>query len=146
MFDIVLMKSKSDKNHMSKETETLKETQGVLKESTSIINPVFRIEGNLSEFAYCNYVSVPTFGRYYFVNDITSIRNGIIELSCHVDVLTSFANEIKANTGIVRRQENKWNLYLNDGSFKVYQNPDVLTKEFPSGFSAQEFVLAIAGS
>ena len=146
MFDIVLMKSKSDKNHISKETETLKETQGVLKESTSIINPVFRIEGNLSEFAYCNYVSVPAFGRYYFVNDITSVRNGIIELSCHVDVLTSFANEIKANTGIVRRQENKWNLYLNDGTFKVYQNPDVLTKEFPAGFSAQEFILAIAGS
>lgn len=146
MFDIVLMKSKSDKNHISKETETLKETHGVLKENTSIINPVFRIEGNLSEFAYCNYVSVPAFGRYYFVNDITSVRNGIIELSCHVDVLTSFTNEIKANTGIVKRQENKWNLYLNDGTFKVYQNPDVLTKEFPSGFSAQEFVLAIAGS
>ena len=65
---------------------------------------------------------------------------------CHVDALTSFANDIKANTAIIKRNENKWNLYLNDGTFKIYQNPDVLTKEFPSGFNAQEFILAVAGS
>lgn len=146
MFDIILQKNKSDKNQLIKDVEEIKTTQGILKETTSIINPVFRIEGNLSEFAFCNYISVPAFGRYYFVNDIVSVRNSIVELTCHVDVLTSFANDIKSNTAIIKRNENKWNLYLNDGTFKIYQNPDVLTKEFPSGFNAQEFILAVAGS
>ena len=77
--------------------------------------------------------------------NIRSIRNGLVEFSCHVDVLSSFATDIRNNIGVVKRQENKWNLYLNDGSFKVYQNPNVLTKAFPSGFTTQELVLAVAG-
>ena len=74
-----------------------------------------------------------------------SIRNGLVEISGVVDVLTSFASGIRANRGIVAKQENDWNLYVNDGTFRVYQNPMVLTKEFPSGFSTSEFVMAIAG-
>lgn len=60
-------------------------------------------------------------------------------------MLDSFKTEIKANTGIIERQQNKWNLYLDDGTFKLYQNPLVLTRLFPSGFSAEEWILAVAG-
>ena len=91
-------------------------------------------------------MTILTFGRSYFVNNITSVRNGVFEISAHVDVLSSFKTQIRGNAAIIRRQENKWNLYLNDGVFKVYQNPMVLTKEFPNGFSAPEFVLAVAGN
>ena len=44
MFDIILQKNKSDKNQLIKDVEEIKTTQGVLKEATSIINPVFRIK------------------------------------------------------------------------------------------------------
>ena len=40
MFDIILQKNKSDKNKLIKDIEEIKTTQGVLKETTSIINPV----------------------------------------------------------------------------------------------------------
>lgn len=145
-FNIVLMRNKSEAIRVTKETETISTVTGVLKESTSIIDPVIKIECDLSTVTACNYLSIPTFGRFYFVNNITSINNGIVEFSCHCDVLSSFASAIKANKAIIRRQEFNWNLYLNDGSFRVYQNPIIVTKEFPNGFSTQEFVLAIAGS
>lgn len=144
-FEIVLMTNNSEKNKVTKKTTSVSTINGTLKQATSIIDPVLLIEGNLSSLAKVNYVSIPSFNRYYFVTNIRSDRNSLIEISCHVDVLMSFASEIKKNNAIIRRQEKNWNLYLNDGVFKTYQNPEVLTKAFPSGFSTQEFVLALAG-
>ena len=145
-FDIILQRNNSERNRVTKDISEILTVSGELKTKTSIIDPVIMIECDLSAVVGCNYMSISTFGRSYFVNNIRSIRSGLIEFSCHVDVLSSFASEIRSNIAIVRRQEKNWNLYLNDGSFKVYQNPNVLTKAFPSGFTTQEFVLAVAGS
>ena len=145
-FDVMLQKNNSERNRITKDISEILTVSGELKTETSIIDPVIMIECDLSAVVGCNYMSIPTFGRSYFVNNIRSIRYGLVEFSCHVDVLSSFASEIRGNIAIVRKQENNWNLYLNDGSFKVYQNPNVLTKAFPSGFTTQEFVLAVAGS
>ena len=145
-FDVMLQKNNSERNRITKDISEILTVSGELKTETSIIDPVIMIECDLSSVVGCNYMSIPTFGRSYFVNNIRSIRSGLVEFSCHVDVLSSFATEIRGNTAIVRRQENNWNLYLNDGSFKVYQNPNILTKAFPSGFTTHEFVLAVAGS
>lgn len=145
-FEIMLQRNNSERNRITKDISNILTVSGELKAETSIIDPVIMIECDLSAVVGCNYISISAFGRSYFVNNIRSIRSGLVEFSCHVDVLSSFASEIRGNTAIVRRQENNWNLYLNDGSFKVYQNPNVLTKAFPSGFTTQEFVLAIAGS
>lgn len=145
-FDIVLQRNNSELNKVTKDVSDLLTVSGKLKTETSIIDPVIMIECDLSAVTGCNYMTIQTFGRSYFVNNIRSIRTGLVEFSCHVDVLSSFADEIRGNIAIVRKQENKWNLYLNDGSFKIYQNPIVLTKAFPSGFTTQEFVLAVAGS
>lgn len=144
--NVILQKSTSGRNYLSKNIETLLSVSGTLKESTSIIDPVIKIECDLSNLVQCNYMTIPDFGRSYFVNNIRSITADIAEFSCHVDVLSTYAQQIRSNNAIIKRQENRWNLYLNDGSFKVYQNPLVLTKAFPSGFTTQEFVLAVAGT
>lgn len=145
-FNIVLQRNNSELNKVTKSVDNIMTVSGTLKEETSIIDPIIKIECNIADVKGCNYISVPEFGRSYFVNNIRSIRNGLVEFSCHVDVLSSFADGIRSNSAIVKRQENSWNMYLNDGSFKVYQNPMVLTKAFPSGFTTQEFILAVAGS
>ena len=144
-FNITLQKMTSEKYAVTKSTSDIKTVSGVLKDTTSIIDPVILIEIDLADVVDCNYLSIPKFGRKYFVNNIRSVRNGLVEFTCHVDVLSSWASELKTNSAIVRRNEKKWNLYLNDGTFKIYQNPNVLTKAFPSGFTTQEFVLAVAG-
>lgn len=144
-FSIVLKRNDSEPNKLTKTLVTLSTVTGVLKDGTSIIDPVIMIEGDLASLTACNYMEISSFGRSYFVNDIVSVKHNLIEVYGHVDVLGTYAAQIKANTGIIHRQENMWNLYLNDGSFRVYQNPIVLTKEFPAGFTAQEFVLAVAG-
>lgn len=144
-FDIKLQTNTSEKNSLTKKLTDVKTVTGVLKDTTSIVDPVILIEMDLADAVKVNYLTITTFGRSYFVTNVKSVRQGLVEFTCHVDVLTSFADAIKKNSAIIQRQENKWNLYLNDGTFKIYQNPNVLTKAFPSGFTTQEFVLAVAG-
>lgn len=145
-FDIILQRNQSEKNALSKVVNDLATVTGVLKNETSIVNPTIIIECNVADFSLCNYMSIPEFDRSYFVTDIRSIKNGLVEFTCHVDVLSSFAPYIRANRAIIEKQENAWNVYLDDGTFRVYQNPMVLTKMFPSGFDTWEFVLAVAGA
>ena len=91
-------------------------------------------------------MTIGKFGRKYFVNNISSIRQGLIEISAHVDVLTTYKAKIRENRAIIKRSQGNYNLYLNDGSLKVQQNPKISTKAFPQGFiTSIEFVLAIAG-
>lgn len=145
---IKLLTNKSNKNELIKSTEEIIVLNGIFKEETSIINPILIIETGADNIKNVNYIHILEFNRYYFVNEITTIRNNLWELNCHVDVLSSFADEIKENEAIINRQENNWNLFLNDNSMRCYQNPYVVTREFPSGFSTNldGYVMIVAGS
>lgn len=145
-FSIILQKNFSAPIKLDKTTTTITTVTGTLKDDTSVVDPVIRIQCSLSDVTGCNYMTISSFGRSYFVKDIRSLTNDIVEFTCHVDVLSTYKAGIRSNSGIIKRQQNLWNLYLNDGSLKVYQNPTVITKAFPSGFTTQEFVLAVAGS
>lgn len=137
--------NQSEKNRLDKTLVSAFDLNGELKEDCSIIDPVIKIAADVSSMASVNYLYIPSFSRYYFINNVVSINNDICEVHAHVDVLSTYKDEIRAQRAIVSRQEKKWNLYLNDGVFKTYQNPYIITKAFSSGFTSQHFVLSIAG-
>ena len=145
-FSIILQTNYSELNKVDKVVSDILEATGDLRDESSIINPSILVQASLESLVDCNYMTIASFGRSYFVTDITSVRKNLVRIDGHVDVLSSFATEIRSNVGIISKQEWDWNLYLNDGTFHTYQNPIVLTKAFPSGFTTQEYVLAIAGA
>lgn len=143
---IKLFVNASEKNKLDKALTLALETTGTLKEDTSLTDPVIKLTGKtFSEMASINYMQIVDLGRYYFINDVISINNDIVEVHAHVDVLTTYKDQIRAQNAIIARQEKKWNLYLNDGVFKTYQNPHIVTKAFPSGFTEQHFIFSVAG-
>lgn len=146
MFNITLQVNNSEKERLDKSITDIATISGTLREKTSLIDPVIVIEGDLSNYVNCNYMTIPAFNRSYFINNITSVSNNLFEISAHVDVLTTYKTQIRTNDAIIARQEKKWNLYLNDGVFKTYQNPYIVTKAFPSGFTSQHFVFSVAGN
>lgn len=123
---------------------------GTLRSGTSIIDPVILVQASSPGFHAnnSNYIYVEEFKRYYYITNIISVNTGLWELHCHVDVLMSYKEQIRAQIAIVARQETKYNLYLDDGIFMTYQNPKIQTKVFsnPTPFETQEFVLIVAGS
>lgn len=145
-FTIKLQHTESPVNKLSKSITDIKTMEGVLRDVTSIIDPVIMIKCSMADVRNANYMYIAQFKRHYFITNIRSIRHNLVEITAHVDVLTTYKDDIRKNKAILRRSENNWNLYLNDGSLKIYQNPTVQTKAFPHGFSNYEFVLAVAGS
>lgn len=143
---LIIQENKSEIISLTKDVTDILQTVFTLKDETSIIDPVFVINCPLDSLFRANYITVPSLGRKYFIQDIASMTNDLVELTCHVDVLSTYADEIKANKGIVHRQENNWNLYLNDGVLQVYQNPIITTQAFPDGFKENNFVLVTAGT
>ena len=152
-FTIEFFQNTSEAIAINKQLTTIATMSGTLRSSSSIIDPVIIINASLDDvnnvpgFAKSNYARIPAFNRSYFIRDIVSLTNTTLAIYMHVDVLSSFADEIKANTGIVFRAESsaQFNLYLNDGSLKAYQNPYVMTEPFPHGFTGSAFCLAVAG-
>lgn len=144
---IKLQMNESPKNALTKTiTDIIELSTAVLKDQTDIINPVFVASTPTdTNILGSNYITATSLGRSYFITDIKSVRNGVWEISAHVDVLSTYATQIKAQRAIIRRQANSWNLYLNDGVFKVYQNTKAVTAAFPSGFSTYQYILAVAG-
>lgn len=123
---------------------------GDLRDGCSLIDPVIEIQASSPGFHlnHSNYIYIPDFGRYYYITNIISTHFPLWEIHCHVDVLMSYAEQIKAQTAVVARQESTYNMMLDDGFFMCYQNPKFQTKLFSNEtpFEQQEFVLVVAGS
>lgn len=137
--------SSSEANRVNKQILTLKRVEGVLRNDSNTIDPEILIEGDIQDVAAANYLTIYSFKRHYFIRHIESIRNNLYKIVAHVDVLTTFATAIKGNSAIIHRQANSFNLYLDDGVMKVYQNPIIETYSFPNGFSDLMYVMPVVG-
>lgn len=131
-------------NKVSKVLTLVESLNGTLRYPSSIIDPVVTIER--SSPTGFNYIHIPEFNRYYFVTNVVSDNNKLITISAHVDVLKSFASDIRECGAIIRRQENVYNLLLDDGMFKAYQNSKHKIIAFEREFNQFSYILALAGN
>lgn len=142
--DLVLFKNGSPGNTIGKSLTNVATLTGNFRDSANVSELTVRIE-RTSPIGF-NYIYSSKFGRFYFVNEITVVRTGILDLHCVCDELESFGADILANTVIIDKQEKDYNLYLNDDGLKIQQNPLVQTIYFPHGFGeAYEYVMVVAG-
>lgn len=144
-FNINLMNNQQELNKISKSPTAVRTVTGALRDGTSIIDPEFDVEyaGALTD---CNYMYIEAFHRYYFITKIESVRTNLWRVYGHCDVLKTYSNAILGTTGVIARQENDYNLYLNDSAFKVYSNPRMQIINFPEKFSGDSYILIMKGT
>ena len=118
---VILYNNKSDNNVVNKQIVRIKNMSNVIiKENTSIINPVFIIKNVVNQkIIKSNYLFSNDFNRYYYINNIVAINGGMFELHCSVDVLFTYKNEIKRLTTLIDRQENVFNNYIVDNELPL---------------------------
>lgn len=90
--NLKLYTNASEKNCIGKKLLNETDFQGVLREQSSIINPVIKVQS--TKVPNFNYAYVPDFNRYYFIVGIRNISTNIWELSLGVDVLESFKSSL----------------------------------------------------
>lgn len=121
---------------------------GTMKGELSLMDPVILVSGSLTAFNTSNYAYIAEFDRYYFIGDPKAIRQSLVEVPLHQDVLMSYRAGIKKQYAVIARNEKDYSLYIDDSQFKAYQNFEEGCITFPSGFSTQSpsYILMLAGS
>lgn len=146
MFDITFYTNKSEQIKLDKDLTTIATLTGEMVNSASILSPSILIDGDIELIKNANYFYIPQFGRYYFLTSPASYVNGLWEIGGTCDVLSSWKSYIRQQTAIVAKQENEYNLFLNDGTLMAYSNPHIITKTFPDGFGdTYDMVLTVVG-
>ena len=143
---ITLYFNNSEPNKVRKDLTEISTVDGTLRTQSSVIDPIVRIAGELN-LSRVNYMYIDGFQRYYFIRDIVSVRTGIWEISGHVDVLSTYANEFLQLPCVIGRNEYEYNLFLPDDRFIVNANRLVQTVEFPYKFptNGSNYIITISG-
>lgn len=142
---ITLYNTKSEKERLNK---TLKELLTIndakITTSFDLLKATIILKRDIIENVKdINYVYIDKFKRFYFCE--VSIENGFIVLSCDVDALMSYKNEILKIVATIDRNEFLRNGYIQDDSYKVLAYEEVVCKSFPSGLTSDSLILMTVG-
>ena len=113
-----------------------------LKNGSSIEDPVLYMEHDASLFA-CNYVYIPDFGRYYFVAGRELVEHTEY-ITCHVDVLKTFADDIKASKGTATRS-NFYNRNIPDTMALELPQDRVQYRKLSEALTGETYIAIIGG-
>ena len=94
-------------------------TGAVARQNVSMVRPVLKLEESCTNIAASNYAYITEFGRYYQIVDKRADENGLFTITLEVDVLMSYCSDIKQLRGIVSRQKDNYDMYLNDSRIPV---------------------------
>jgi hypothetical protein len=143
---IKLYYNSSDNRCINKNITNEFSITGTLRASTSIVNPEITVT-SLVPLRY-NYCYIPSLKRYYYINNVISVKNGLWKLIMEVDPLMSFKNDILALKVVVSKQSSSSNgdEYIDDGSLVTDNLMFKTIYNFANGFNNQgEYILITAG-
>ena len=146
IMNVSIYKNLSDNSVIGKNKTLVYETECEIKGESSIINPVLILQYNEQLFA-SNYVYIPAWSRYYFIDDMRVLTGGRVEISLSVDVLESFKDSILELDGILSDTEQTGlNNYLPSESFVVNCKHKTDIVNFSNGLLDNgEYILITAG-
>ena len=102
-----------------------------LKENTSVLNPHFYVH----DYSFAdNYIKWGS--RYYFVEDIISISDGMAEYVCSTDAMATFKSDIGSSSQYVLRAASQYNPYAIDTKYPA-QAKSVISDVLLSGLQSK---------
>lgn len=116
---------------------------GYMLDDTSVVNPSIEIE--YTPNTHFNYCYISDLSRYYFIKNITITSNNTMIIDLHCDVLMTYKNELLDHNAIIERQENRYNLYLDDSMYKAYQNRKIQFKKLSGAMPSMRMFLMVNG-
>lgn len=133
----------SENERITKELGTATTVNGNLLEDTSITDIVLEIEYTPS--TNFNYLYVTELNRYYYIKNITITSNQTMLLTCHCDVLMTYRDAILGHSAVIERQENRYNLYLDDSMYRAYQDKKIQFKKLSGAMPTPRCFLMVNG-
>lgn len=115
-----------------------------MKAESSVLSPRLELATNVEAY---NYVYLPGFNRYYFIEDITLSLDNYYIVSCSIDVLASYRSQIMSTTAFVERAAAGGNRFLQDTAIPM--RCDIRHKynevDWPMDSEAIHYIVTCAG-
>lgn len=99
--EIKLYRTESDSRKLDKTFTSEATHNGNFAREVDIINPIVQIEAEKENLSTFNYCYIPDLERYYFIDKIEITRKGFFTLFLHIDVLKTYAVQIRNLYGVV---------------------------------------------
>lgn len=151
--NIEFMINVSEPRTVDKVVTTAFTLEGTIRQESAIVSPsiLFETDGLFTnQLASVNYAYIPDFFRYYYINEVTHIRNHLWQVDFQCDVLMSFKQHIKNSIAIIEETSTTGpenvNKYMKNDAYAtlVKHKTDII--QFPQGFSSTPyFILITAG-
>lgn len=113
MTKLYLYSNEEPNNKLKKNIAFVKEISADIMSGTDIVTPIFFLKEKI-DFRNINYLYWTTFDRYYYIVNATARENGMIEITCKIDVLQTYAANLYSLECLVERQEFKYDPMLPD--------------------------------
>ena len=134
---VTLYKTTSDKRALNK---TLVEGRSfdvnLLDGNDRLLTPRLIIGIDVSAY---NYVHIPNFNRYYYIKSVDILDNHRFCCNCEVDVLMSFAADIKNLTVVSGKAAANYNKHLPD-ILPLSAKRNIIVKNLSGGEINSEFI------
>ena len=133
----------SKRRNSTKQPSTLSDQRTVtLKEGCSQDKPVFIVTGNNFNYNYCMWD-----GKYYFIDDIVSLKNNLIEIHCVIDVLATYKADILNSTQFVSYSSQSGGTWLADTRIPLTQETQTSVATALTGILSTigTYVLTVVG-
>ena len=116
-------------------------TQVYLKEGTSIEQPVFIITSDDFTYNYARFAHM-----YYYIDDIVSLKNNLIELHCSKDVLATYKDAITGSSAYVKYYtHNNTEIVDSRLSTKTQGTLDSDTETFNNLGGGESYMITVVG-
>lgn len=102
----------------------------VARTPLSIMNPVISLECSAADAEAANYCYLES--KFFFITDRTAGPNGVWTFQLRTDVLFTYRAGIRASTGIVSRNTDFYNMYIQDAKVPVMAKKIQSFQKFPS--------------
>lgn len=134
-FDINLYKNSAEPNKVDKTADlsTVGTISGVLRQECSLINPEIIIQYDKPpDFNYC-YIA--NFGRYYYVENIVSMRQNLWRVRLRCDVLMTYKTQILNLTARIARQQYTYSYRQIDSEIPFTNDPEITIQDIPNNLN-----------
>lgn len=144
-FSVSIGTCSSEKRALDKSFSAVTTATGTLRNESNVVNPSILVEVGVGTIATCNYMEISTFGRKYYITDMTSMGDNLTLVSGHCDVLATYKDGIRSNTAVISRSatEGNWNLYLNDNMTKINNRKKIIVRKGFTAFPKNQFTMIL---
>lgn len=97
------------------------------KDRASIINPTIILKSDT--YINSNYCFIPSFNRYYYIENVEVFPNDIYNISLQCDVLMSFKDDIKNSYAFISQSTNDNKYYNSDYQSEVKKEVDIFESD-----------------